>query len=79
MDSQFISLSSWPQAIMHIDADAFFASCEQAIHPELRSRPEARPLEVTSRCLTNKVTFEEAMSKNGKRPLMGTIIRMLYK
>jgi DNA polymerase-4/DNA polymerase V len=39
MDNQFISLSSWPQAIMHIDADAFFASCEQAIHPELKGRP----------------------------------------
>ena len=24
---------------MHIDADAFFASCEQAIHPELRGKP----------------------------------------
>ncbi len=30
---------SWPQAILHLDADAFFASCEQAIHPELRGRP----------------------------------------
>ena len=39
MDNQFISLPSWPQAIMHIDADAFFASCEQAIHPELKGRP----------------------------------------
>ncbi len=39
MDNQFISLSSWPQAILHLDADAFFASCEQAIHPELRGRP----------------------------------------
>ncbi|HTG00322.1 MAG TPA: DNA polymerase IV [Nitrospirota bacterium] len=39
MDNQFISLSSWPRAIAHIDADAFFASCEQAIHPELRGRP----------------------------------------
>ncbi len=39
MDNQFISFSSWPQAIMHIDADAFFASCEQAIHPELKGRP----------------------------------------
>lgn len=38
MDNQFISLSSWPRAIMHIDADAFFASCEQAIHPELKGR-----------------------------------------
>ena len=39
MDNQPLTLSSWPQAIMHIDADAFFASCEQAIHPELRGRP----------------------------------------
>ena len=39
MNDQFISLSSWPRAIMHIDADAFFASCEQAIHPELKGRP----------------------------------------
>ncbi|MGC1455930.1 MAG: DNA polymerase IV [Nitrospirota bacterium] len=39
MTDQFISLSSWPQAIMHVDADAFFASCEQAIHPELKGRP----------------------------------------
>jgi len=39
MDNQFISLSSWPRAILHLDADAFFASCEQAIHPELRGRP----------------------------------------
>jgi len=39
MENQFISLSSWPRAIMHLDADAFFASCEQAVHPELRGRP----------------------------------------
>ena len=39
MPTQFITLSSWPRAIMHIDADAFFASCEQAIHPELKGRP----------------------------------------
>jgi len=39
MDDQPLTLSSWPQAIMHIDSDAFFASCEQAIHPELKGRP----------------------------------------
>jgi DNA polymerase-4 len=39
MTDQFISITSWPRAIMHIDADAFFASCEQAIHPELKGRP----------------------------------------
>ena len=38
MNNQFLSLSSWPRAIMHIDADAFFASCEQAIHPEFKGR-----------------------------------------
>ncbi len=39
MDMQPLTLRSWPQAIMHLDADAFFASCEQAIHPELREQP----------------------------------------
>ena len=39
MDSQPLTISSWPRAILHVDADAFFASCEQAIHPELRGRP----------------------------------------
>lgn len=33
------TIHSWPQAILHLDADAFFASCEQAVHPELRGRP----------------------------------------
>lgn len=33
------SLSSWPRAIVHVDGDAFFASCEQAIHPELKGKP----------------------------------------
>jgi len=39
MDSQPITIRSWPKAIVHLDADAFFASCEQAIHPELKVRP----------------------------------------
>ncbi len=40
MSASFEStLHSWPRAILHLDADAFFASCEQAIHPELRGRP----------------------------------------
>ncbi|MBI5638865.1 MAG: DNA polymerase IV [Nitrospirae bacterium] len=34
-----LTIHSWPQAILHLDADAFFASCEQAIHPELKGRP----------------------------------------
>jgi DNA polymerase-4/DNA polymerase V len=39
MSDQPLIISSWPRAILHLDADAFFASCEQAIHPELRGRP----------------------------------------
>ena len=39
MTNQPLTISSWPRAILHLDADAFFASCEQAIHPELRGRP----------------------------------------
>lgn len=39
MTSAPLTVSSWPSAIAHLDADAFFASCEQAVHPELRGRP----------------------------------------
>lgn len=34
----FHHFSSFPKAILHVDADAFFASCEQALHPEYRGR-----------------------------------------
>lgn len=34
-----LNMRSWPRAIVHIDGDAFFASCEQAVHPEYRGRP----------------------------------------
>jgi len=39
MNNQPLMIHSWPRAIMHLDADAFFASCEQAVRPELRGRP----------------------------------------
>ena len=38
MSQQLFSLQSWPRAIVHIDGDAFFTSCEEAIHPELRGK-----------------------------------------
>jgi DNA polymerase-4/DNA polymerase V len=34
-----LSLRSFPRAILHIDGDSFFASCEQALHTELRGKP----------------------------------------
>lgn len=39
MDFALFGSHFWPQAIIHIDGDAFFTSCEEAIHPELRGRP----------------------------------------
>lgn len=30
---------SWPRAIIHVDCDAFFASCEQAVNPKLKGKP----------------------------------------
>jgi DNA polymerase-4 len=39
MDTQPLMLGSYPQAILHIDGDAFFASREQAANPELKGKP----------------------------------------
>jgi DNA polymerase-4 len=36
-----INVSHFPSAIMHLDADAFFAACEQVMHPDLRGKPVA--------------------------------------
>ncbi|MBU4582418.1 MAG: DNA polymerase IV, partial [Proteobacteria bacterium] len=39
MNETIFSLHNWPRAILHIDGDAFFTSCEEAIHPELKGKP----------------------------------------
>jgi nucleotidyltransferase/DNA polymerase involved in DNA repair len=39
MNETVFSLRSWPRAILHVDGDAFFTSCEEAIHPKYRGKP----------------------------------------
>jgi nucleotidyltransferase/DNA polymerase involved in DNA repair len=34
-----LTLATFPRAILHIDGDAFFASCEQSRRPKLQGRP----------------------------------------
>ena len=36
---KLLQLSSFPRALLHIDCDAFFASCEQAVNPQYRGKP----------------------------------------
>lgn len=50
-----LSVQSFPKAIMHIDGDAFFASCEVASHPELRGKPVVTGKE---RGIASAMTYE---------------------
>ncbi|MBI3946777.1 MAG: DNA polymerase IV [Armatimonadetes bacterium] len=45
MTSQPLTVHNWSRAILHLDVDAFFTSCEQAVHPELRGKPVVTGLE----------------------------------
>jgi hypothetical protein len=44
MNDTIFSLRSWPRAILHVDGYAFFTPCEEAIHPELRGKPNGKSL-----------------------------------
>ncbi|MCJ7827566.1 DNA polymerase IV, partial [Patescibacteria group bacterium] len=34
-----LSIYDYPKAILHVDGDAFFASCAQALNPKLKGKP----------------------------------------
>lgn len=47
--------TSWPEAILHLDADAFFASVTQAVNPYLKGKPVVSGLE---RGIATAVSYE---------------------
>jgi len=47
--------TSWPEAILHIDADAFFASVTQAVNPHLKGKPVVSGME---RGIATAVSYE---------------------
>lgn len=38
-NSNILNLAAFPKAILHIDGDCFFASCEISLNPKLRGKP----------------------------------------
>jgi DNA polymerase-4/DNA polymerase V len=60
-----INLLSFPQAILHVDGDCFFASCEVARRPELRGKPVVTGLE---RGIVSSLTYE-AKARGIGRPM----------
>ena len=68
-----LSIRSFPRAILHIDGDAFFASCEQMQNPSLRGKPVITGLE---RGIASSVSYE-AKARGVSRAMSLHLIRRL--
>ncbi len=71
---QVLSVHSWPQAIAHLDADAFFVSCEQASRPALRGKCVAVGKE---RGIVIALSYE-AKAKGVKRGMFVSEAKRIY-
>lgn len=58
-------LQAYPKAVLHIDGDCFFASCEVARRPELKGRPVVTGME---RGIVSSLTYE-AKARGVKRAM----------
>jgi DNA polymerase-4/DNA polymerase V len=68
-----LTLHSFPRAILHVDGDAFFASCEVAKNPKLRGKPVITGLE---RGIASALTYE-AKAHGVKRGMRVSDIRRI--
>lgn len=68
-----LTLRSFPRAILHIDGDAFFASCEVAKNPRLKGKPVITGLE---RGIASALTYE-AKARGVKRGMRISEIRCI--
>ncbi|MBU1110519.1 DNA polymerase IV [Patescibacteria group bacterium] len=73
MSTAPLSIHSFPKAILHIDADAFFVSCEQALNPTLKNKPVAVGKE---RGIVTAISYE-AKAKGVKRGMRGFEIKRI--
>lgn len=60
-----LSISQFPRAILHIDGDCFFASCEIAKNPELKGKPVVTGVE---RGIVSSLSYE-AKARGVKRAM----------